>query len=88
MSRSLATNLANIPPRKAKKHANSQKVKHLGVFSMHLNQQFLLFCACFRCYPDDNWRFTFQVTFRIDEEDKDLYYKHIGVVVTYKCNTG
>jgi len=73
--------------KKALKYANSLKVKHLGLFSTHLNQRFLLCCACFCWDPNDNWGFTFHEAFRFGEEDKDLYYKHTDVGVTYKGNT-
>ena len=76
--------MADMPPRKAPKHANSPKVKHMGVFSTHLNQRFLLCGADFRWDPNDNWRFTFQEAFRFDEEGEDFYYKHTDVGVTYK----
>jgi len=70
-----------MPPRKALKHANSPKVKHWGVFSMHLNQRFLLSGVRFRWDPNDIWIFTFQKAFRFDEEGEDLCYKHTDVGV-------
>ncbi|UCG47036.1 MAG: hypothetical protein JSU94_16240 [Phycisphaerales bacterium] len=44
----MVTNTANMPLRKAPKHANSPKIKHSGVFSTHLDRRFILSGTDFR----------------------------------------
>ena len=48
MSRRLVTNMANTPPRKAPRHANSPEIQYFGVFSRHTERRFLFSGAGFR----------------------------------------
>lgn len=40
--------------------------------------------AGLRWDPNEDWRFTFQEALRLDEEGRELYYKHTDVGVTYR----